>query len=118
MNVTVANQNFNFFRLFFFGGFGTPPADSDRNANNYEYIPDRSHQWFMGRGWNNQLVAYNIDGNIWEWPEMKGRTPSPRAALAGFRFGSRVYIFGGRLRDTRLNDLYMLDMNSMSWSEK
>ncbi len=72
----------------------------------------------MGRGWNNQLVAYNIDANKWEWPETNGQTPSPRAALAGFRCRSRVFIFGGRLQETRLNDLYVLDLNSMSWSEK
>lgn len=72
----------------------------------------------MGRGWNNQLVAYNPDQNKWEWPETKGQTPSPRAALAGFQCQSRVYIFGGRLQENRLNDLYVLDMNSMSWSEK
>lgn len=72
----------------------------------------------MGRGWNNQLVAYNIDGNKWEWPETNGQTPSPRAALAGFQCRSLVYLFGGRLQGTRLNDLYVLDLKSMSWSEK
>ncbi|XP_059350444.1 kelch domain-containing protein 2-like [Daphnia carinata] len=104
-------------KVFFFGGFGTPPAEGDRNVDHYEYVPDRSHQWYMGRGWNNQLVAYNIDANKWEWPETSGLPPSPRAALAGFRCQSLVYIFGGRLQGTRLNDLYVLDLKSMSWSE-
>ncbi|XP_046648051.1 kelch domain-containing protein 2-like isoform X2 [Daphnia pulicaria] len=104
-------------KVFFFGGFGTPPADGDRNADQYEYVPDRSHQWYMGRGWNNQLIAYNIDGNKWERPETNGQTPSPRAALAGFQCRSRVYVFGGRLQGARLNDLYVLDLMSMSWSE-
>ena len=72
----------------------------------------------MGRGWNNQLVAYNISANEWEWPETNGHTPSPRAAFAGFRISSRVYVFGGRLRETRMNDLYFLDLETMIWSEK
>lgn len=72
----------------------------------------------MGRGWNNQLVAYNIEYNKWEWPETNGRTPSPRAALAGFLRESRVFIFGGRLQEERMNDLYVFDMDSMTWSEK
>lgn len=128
-----------------FGGFGTPPLDGDHHADHYEYVSDRSHQWYFGRGWNNQLVAYNSDSNEWEWPETRGQAPCPRAALAGcskkpatytcnfkftrlwtnnfklyigFRSGSRVYIFGGRLRDTRMNDLYFLDLQTMTWSEK
>lgn len=105
-------------RIFFFGGFGNPPSDGDRNADHYEYVPDRSHQWYMGRGWSNQLVAYNVDRNKWEWPLTNGQTPSPRAALAGFKCQSIVYIFGGRLQEARMNDLHFLDLKSMTWSEK
>jgi Galactose oxidase, central domain len=107
-------------RVYFFGGFGTPPVSGDRCLDHYQYISDNSHNWFMGRGWNNQLVAYNIDCNEWEWPLTTGQPPCPRAALAGFKSDSenKVYIFGGRLQRTRMNDLYALDLTTMRWSTK
>jgi len=40
-----------------------------------------------------------------------------RCFIAGFVFQSRVFIFGGRLLDNRMNDMYALDLDSMSWSE-
>lgn len=79
---------------------------------------DRSHQWYYGRGWNNQLVKYDIQRNLWERPTTVGKRPSPRAAMAGFQEAGKVYIFGGRLLNIRMNDLYVLDMASMSWSEE
>ena len=106
--------NFSF-RIYFFGGFGTPPMDG---AQSHEFVHDRSHNWYMGRGWNNELVAYNIKSNRWERPETKGEKPSPRAALAGFRSHSQVYVFGGRLLEERMNDLYTLDLKTMTWSDK
>ena len=74
-------------------------------------------------------ASYNIIENKWEWPETIGQPPSPRASsagkvkrlilcniialnsrlftfsFAGFLCDSRFYIFGGRLKDTRMNDL-------------
>lgn len=105
-------------RIYFFCGFGPPPAEGDLYSDYYQYVQDRSHNWFVGRGWNNQLVAYNIDSNEWEWPKTSGRAPSPRAALSGFLCESKVYIFGGRFKRTRMNDLHILDMDSMKWSGK
>jgi len=29
-------------KIFFFGGFGTPPQDDDRRIAQYEYVSDRS----------------------------------------------------------------------------
>jgi len=101
-------------KIYFFGGFGTPPMDGGQS---HEFVHDRSHNWYMGRGWNNELVAYDIRSNRWERPETKGSKPSPRAALAGFQSQSRVYVFGGRLLEERMNDLYILDLKTMTWSD-
>ena len=87
-------------------------------GQSHEFVHDRSHNWYMGRGWNNELVAYDIRSNRWERPETKGSKPSPRAALAGFQSQSRVYVFGGRLLEERMNDLYILDLKTMTWSDK
>ena len=43
--------------------------------------------------------------------------PSPRAAHATFVCGDVVVLFGGRLAEERLNDLHILDMSSMQWTQ-
>ena len=43
--------------------------------------------------------------------------PSPRAAHTTFVCGDAVFLFGGRLVDERLNDLHVLDMRSMQWTQ-
>ncbi|CAB1334890.1 unnamed protein product [Coregonus sp. 'balchen'] len=50
-------------------------------------------------------------------PVTKGNAPSPRAAHACAKVGNRGYVFGGRYRDYRLNDLYYIDMDSWEWHE-
>ena len=47
---------------------------------------------------------------------LQGPTPSPRAAHAAIRFGNVVYLFGGRHGDRRMNDLHMLDLETLMWS--
>ena len=43
--------------------------------------------------------------------------PSPRAAHTTFVCGDAVILFGGRLAEERLNDLHVLDMSSMQWTQ-
>lgn len=69
------------------------------------------------RGWNNQLACYDPASNSWQWPQTTGETPSARAACAIAKLGDRVYVFGGRLNQQRMNDMYALDMSSMQWSQ-
>jgi len=71
-----------------------------------------------GKAWNNQLVAYNPELDRWEWPATLGSPPNPRAAHACDISGSQVFIMGGRVLDVRMEELYCLDMETMTWSEK
>lgn len=48
---------------------------------------------------------------------MKGQWPAARAAHAAAKMGSQVLIFGGRHDRHRVNDLWLLDMPSMTWRE-
>lgn len=106
-----------FCRLYFFGGFGPTPLGMQ--AYPFKHIVEVStEQTIWPRGWNNQLVAYNIDENCWEWPVTKGPAPSPRAAHAADITGNRVYLFGGRLKQIRNNELHCLNMDTMTWSGK
>lgn len=55
--------------------------------------------------------------NEWSYPSAKGEWPSPRAAHAAALVGSDVFIFGGRHGADRMNDLWKLDMETMTWSQ-
>merc|ERR1711940_424136 len=70
----------------------------------------QSSQSIYNRGWSNQLVCYNTSTDSWEWPGTSGPAPSPRAAHSVARVGDTAYVFGGRHLDTRLNDLYSLNL--------
>lgn len=95
-------------KLYFFGGFGPIP---DRHVFFQFVIDDET-----GSAWNNQFFCYNPQTNNWEWPYVNGQQPSPRAAHAGDKCGPQVFISGGRLKTVRKNDLYVLDMDTMTWS--
>ena len=102
-------------RLYFFGGFGPQPE----YGAPFQHVVDPSTEpsgW--PRGWNNQLVVYNPENNEWEWPRIRGSPPSPRAAHAADITGSKVFIFGGRIGNNRINELHCLDLDKLRWSGK
>ncbi|NWQ81852.1 KLDC2 protein, partial [Columbina picui] len=47
----------------------------------------------------------------------QGKTPSPRAAHACATVGNRGFVFGGRYRESRMNDLYYLNLDTWEWNE-
>lgn len=100
-------------KLYFFGGFGPQPEFGVP----FQHVIDPSTELSgLPRGWNNQLVVYNPVTNRWEWPRVRGPTPSPRAAHAADISGHKVFVFGGRIGNTRKNDLHCLDLDKMWWS--
>jgi len=105
-------------KVYVFGGFGPPPSTSqmDKKCSLYEFTEDPSTNVGYIRGWSNQLVCYNTSTNKWEWPVTMGPVPSPRAAHSVAIVGDMAYVFGGRHLNTRLNDLYSLNLTTMRWS--
>ncbi|KAK7069867.1 hypothetical protein SK128_016424 [Halocaridina rubra] len=99
-------------RFYVFGGFG--PADNliQRLHRKVLFVRDAVYS----RGWNDQLVYYDIETNSWVWPETYGERPTPRAAHSADIVGDTVYIFGGRFKNTRMNDLHCLHLISNHWS--
>uniref|UniRef100_A0A8C9Z5P2 Kelch domain containing 2 n=1 Tax=Sander lucioperca TaxID=283035 RepID=A0A8C9Z5P2_SANLU len=70
-----------------------------------------------GRGWNNHIHILDLETSTWSQPNTKGNTPSPRAAHACATVGNRGYVFGGRYKNYRLNDLYYIDLDTWEWHE-
>ncbi|XP_045121908.1 kelch domain-containing protein 2-like isoform X1 [Portunus trituberculatus] len=99
-------------RFFVFGGFG-PAINSSRVE---EVIVNFVRDDVYYSGWIDQLVYYDIDNNVWMWPRTKGVKPTPRAAHAADVCGDKVYIFGGRFKNARMNELHCLDLRNWTWS--
>jgi len=72
-------------------------------------------------GASNLLIRYNTAINTWDLPLHGGEVPSPRGDALTIIAPSGLYLFGGTspyldyMPDTKLNDLYNLDMRSMIW---
>ncbi|XP_068236512.1 kelch domain-containing protein 2-like isoform X2 [Palaemon carinicauda] len=99
-------------RFYVFGGFG-PADDLGPIAKmKVRFVRDGVHS----RGWNDQLVYYDIDTNTWVWPQTYGPRPSPRAAHTADIVGDTVYVFGGRFKNDRMNDLHCLNLTTSRWS--
>lgn len=96
-------------KFYIFGGFGNPDSTA---AYDFQFI----FYNLLWRGWTNQFFAYDPKTNSWERPACTGNLPSARAAHAAAVMQDKVYIFGGRHDNCRLNDLHCLDMKTMTWS--
>eukprot|EP00731_Ephydatia_muelleri_P021532 Em0014g123a len=51
----------------------------------------------------------------WQCPVFEGTTPAPRESHAAVTFGNRLVIYGG-MNGHRLSDVWLLDVDKMSWS--
>ncbi|GAA6213412.1 kelch domain-containing protein 1 isoform X1 [Lates japonicus] len=104
-------------RIIYFGGYGHK-LQTDVDSRNRNFIIDEvawagSDLW----GWNSEVHMFDPMRVSWSEPQTYGQAPAPRAAHAGASTGSRGYIFGGRVRETRINDIHCLDLESWTWSE-
>jgi len=101
-------------RLYLFGGYGAPINWFLHGNGEYFEDPSTLDQYFS-RGWNNQLLVFDVHSSTWSNPCCQGAVPSPRAAHAVTKLDDRVYLFGGRHNNHRLNDLYSLDITTLHW---
>ncbi|XP_045625287.2 kelch domain-containing protein 2 isoform X2 [Procambarus clarkii] len=99
-------------RFYVFGGFGPARELHSMSGVKVTFVRDN----IFPSGWIDQLVYYDIENNKWVWPETQGPKPSPRAAHTADVTGDKVFIFGGRFKEARMNDLHCLDLTNMIWS--
>ncbi len=99
-------------KIYIFGGFG---PDCARGNPEVSFVLDNALPQ-AGRGWNNQLVAYDPSEDAFSWPSCVGEVPPPRAAHAVVCSPENgVFLFGGRLEGSRMNDLFHLDLEELRW---
>uniref|UniRef100_A0A803TMV0 Kelch domain containing 2 n=1 Tax=Anolis carolinensis TaxID=28377 RepID=A0A803TMV0_ANOCA len=101
--------------LVFFGGYGYYPEGEQ--IGTFEF--DETSFWNSGlpRGWNDHVHVLDTETYTWSQPVTTGKSPSPRAAHACATVGNRGYVFGGRYRESRMNDLYYLNLEKWEWHE-
>ena len=112
-------------RMFLFGGLGRGKEEDKEYPASLELddIPGSN------RSLNNQLVFYDSQDNSWHWPTTTGPTPSPRRGHAGFSIDGQsfnenmpqtdsrsfAFIFGGNGIGKDLDELLILDLETMRW---
>ena len=104
-------------KAYFFSGWSDNKGE-DENAQDFQWEEeDVRGSVNGGGGWHNALTCYCPKSNSWHWPKTKGRPPSPRAAAASAVVGDSAFVFGGRGRRGRMDDLHYLHMSSLTWTE-
>ncbi|XP_044292377.1 kelch domain-containing protein 1 isoform X2 [Varanus komodoensis] len=68
-------------------------------------------------GWHNDVHVFDTTLQAWYQPTIKqGVPPQPRAAHACAVLGNKGFVFGGRVLQTRMNDLHSLNLDTWVWS--
>ncbi|KAK5857566.1 hypothetical protein PBY51_010803 [Eleginops maclovinus] len=104
-------------KIIYFGGYGHKLLCNVDRTNRSFIIDKASWVEEVFWGWNNEVHIFDPMQASWSQPQTKGRTPDPRAAHASATIGHRGYICGGRVMETRTNDIHCLDLESWRWSE-
>ncbi|TNM95315.1 hypothetical protein fugu_016398 [Takifugu bimaculatus] len=108
--------------LYLFGGSysleAMATAPQGPHQGSFEFDESSSFGWDSpGRGWNNHVHILDLETSTWSQPITTGSRPLPRAAHACATVGNRGYVFGGRYKNYRLNDLYYIDLDTWVWHE-
>ncbi|XP_043088341.1 kelch domain-containing protein 1 isoform X2 [Puntigrus tetrazona] len=103
-------------RIIYFGGYGHKLLSEFNDPNRF-IVDEASWAEDIFWGWNNEVHEFDPKRSSWTEPQTFGRAPAPRAAHASATIGSKGYVCGGRIKETRTNDLFCLDLNSWTWTE-
>ncbi|XP_061468603.1 kelch domain-containing protein 1 isoform X3 [Rhineura floridana] len=101
-------------RLIYFGGYGC------RKQSELSDCFDVHDAFWEGQifwGWHNDVHVFDTTTQTWYQPTIKsGVPPQPRAAHSCAVLGNKGYVFGGRVLQTRMNDLHSLNLDTWIWS--
>ncbi|XP_043842735.1 kelch domain-containing protein 1 isoform X4 [Dromiciops gliroides] len=101
-------------RLIYFGGYGCRKHSELQDCFD---VHDASWEGQIFWGWHNDVHVFDTSTQTWFQPEIKnGIPPQPRAAHTCAVLGNKGYIFGGRVLQTRMDDLHCLNLDTWTWS--
>ena len=98
------------------GGYGCPSEhhvlDGVYGQKGALYHWDRLHDLC----WTNEVHLFQMSTGKWISPQMSGQRPPPCAAFSLTMVDCfRAVLFGGRQRESRVNHMYILHMDSWHW---
>jgi len=67
---------------------------------------------------NNDLLKYNAGTSIWETLETQGAKPEGREGHSATLVGNKLYVFGGSSLGKLLEDVFVLDLDTLTWEAK
>ena len=98
-------------KLWIFGGYGRSQHHFLHNHGKFELGPGHT-----GRHWkNNQLLCYDPSIQTWNDVGCSGKIPLPRYAASSALIKDKIWMYGGKTFGPE-NELYYLNMNSLSWT--
>uniref|UniRef100_A0A8C0VPT2 Kelch domain containing 1 n=1 Tax=Cyanistes caeruleus TaxID=156563 RepID=A0A8C0VPT2_CYACU len=101
-------------RLIYFGGYG---CRKHNELNDCFDVHDAFWEGQIFWGWHNDVHVFDTATQTWSQPTIRGGDPpQPRAAHTCAVLGNKGYIFGGRVLQTRMNDLHCLNLDTWTWS--
>ncbi|XP_063803616.1 kelch domain-containing protein 1 isoform X2 [Pseudophryne corroboree] len=100
-------------RLIYFGGYG---CRSHNQLSDCFHVHEASWEGQMFWGWNNDIHVFDTEEQAWIQPAVKNTPPQARAAHSCALLGNRGYVFGGRVLQTRMNDLHFVNLDAWTWS--
>ncbi|CAM4641617.1 unnamed protein product [Leuciscus chuanchicus] len=103
-------------RMIYFGGYGHKLLSEVKDPKSFA-VDEASWAEDIFWGWNNETHEFDPEKSRWTEPQTFGRAPAPRAAHASATIGSKGFVCGGRIKETRTCDVFCLDLNSWTWSE-
>ncbi|ELK03540.1 Kelch domain-containing protein 2 [Pteropus alecto] len=109
--------------MFVWGGY----KSSNQVRGLYDFYLPREELWIYNMETGRWLIFFGGYGYLpedkvlgtFEFDETSfwGKVPSPRAAHACATVGNKGFVFGGRYRDARMNDLHYLNLDTWEWNE-
>ena len=99
--------------------FGEPPGPC--NMHTADAYKEKIYVFRGGDGEHYLNDLHELNTATLKWIKVennaKGQAPPPRANHSSALIKQNLYIFGGWDGTKRLNDLFMIDLDSMQWSQ-
>ncbi|KAL8179323.1 UNVERIFIED_CONTAM: kelch domain-containing protein 1 [Gekko kuhli] len=129
VNLRTRNGAYLWKKISDFNGQPPTPRDKlacwvykDRKQNELSDCFDIHDAFWEGQiywGWHNDVHVFDTSLQTWYQPTIKhGDPPQPRAAHSCAVLGNKGCIFGGRVLQTRMNDLHSLNLDTWASSGK